>query len=94
VVQQGLWKGDQCYVKGCGFAIRKLAISILVLVAFTVGTGIIGGRVPGGFLPEEDQGYMFAGVQLPDAASCSDGGDGGPVEKIVMNTPASRSVWR
>jgi HAE1 family hydrophobic/amphiphilic exporter-1 len=62
-------KGTNGYVKGCGFAIRKLAISILVLVAFTVGTGIIGGRVPGGFLPEEDQGYMYAGVQLPDAAS-------------------------
>jgi len=35
----------------------------------TVGTGLIGGRVPGGFLPEEDQGYMYAGVQLPDAHS-------------------------
>lgn len=26
-------------------------------------------RLPGGFLPEEDQGYFFVNVQLPDAAS-------------------------
>ena len=81
-------KGTNGYVKGCGFAIRKLAISILVLVAFTVGTGIIGGRVPGGFLPEEDQGYMFAGVQLPDAASLQrTEATVAQLEKIVMNTP-------
>ncbi len=27
------------------------------------------GSVPGGFLPDEDQGYFFANVKLPDAAS-------------------------
>jgi HAE1 family hydrophobic/amphiphilic exporter-1 len=81
-------KGTNGYVKGCGFAIRKLAISILVLVAFTVGTGIIGGRVPGGFLPEEDQGYMYAGVQLPDAASLQrTEATMRELERIVMNTP-------
>jgi HAE1 family hydrophobic/amphiphilic exporter-1 len=26
-------------------------------------------RVPGGFLPDEDEGYFFANVQLPDASS-------------------------
>jgi len=81
-------KGTNGYVKGCGFAIRKLAISVLVLVAFTVGTGIVGGRVPGGFLPEEDQGYMFAGVQLPDASSLQrTEATITQMEKIVMNTP-------
>ena len=25
--------------------------------------------VPAGFLPDEDQGYVFAGIQLPDASS-------------------------
>jgi len=81
-------KGTNGYVKGCGFAIRKLAISILVLAAFTVGTGIIGGRVPGGFLPEEDQGFMYANAQLPDAASLQrTEAMVTQLEKIVMNTP-------
>ena len=32
-------------------------------------SGLIGIRLPGGFVPEEDQGYIFANVQLPLAAS-------------------------
>ena len=27
------------------------------------------GAVPGGFVPEEDEGYLLVNVQLPDAAS-------------------------
>jgi len=27
-------------------------------VLVTGATGLLGGRLPGGFLPEEDQGYM------------------------------------
>ena len=76
------------YVRVCGAAIRKLAISLLLLVAMTVGTGLIGGKVPGGFLPEEDQGYMFAGVQLPDAASLQRTEAAvSQMEKVIMATP-------
>ena len=31
--------------------------------------GVLGKSIPTSFLPDEDQGYVFAGVQLPDAAS-------------------------
>ncbi|HVP79001.1 MAG TPA: multidrug efflux RND transporter permease subunit [Thermodesulfobacteriota bacterium] len=76
------------YVRVCGVAIRKLAISLLLLVIMTVGTGLIGGKVPGGFLPEEDQGYMYAGVQLPDAASLQRTEAAvTQMEKIIMATP-------
>jgi len=76
------------YVRVCGGAIRKLVISLLLLVVMTVGTGLIGGRVPGGFLPEEDQGYMYAGVQLPDSASLQrTGATVSQMEKIIMATP-------
>ncbi len=76
------------YVRVCGVAIRKLVISLLLLVIMTVGTGLIGGKVPGGFLPEEDQGYMFAGVQLPDSASLQRTEAAvSQMEKIVMGTP-------
>jgi multidrug efflux pump len=76
------------YVRVCGAAIRKLAISLLLLVAMTVGTGLIGGKVPGGFLPEEDQGYLYAGVQLPDAASLQRTEAAvSQMEKIIMATP-------
>lgn len=76
------------YVKLCGWFIRKFAISLLLLVIMTAGIGAIGKRVPGGFLPEEDQGYLYAGVQLPDAASLqrTDAATR-ELEKIIMETP-------
>ena len=57
------------YVGVCRFAIHKTLLSLLFLVGVTVATGFFGRHVPTGFLPEEDQGYVFAGIQLPDAAS-------------------------
>ena len=81
-------KATNGYVRVCGVAIRKLAISLLLLVVMTVGTGLIGSKVPGGFLPEEDQGYMYAGVQLPDAASLQRTEAAvRQMEKIIMATP-------
>ncbi len=42
-------------------------------LAATVAAGALGGfsfsSMPKGFLPQEDQGYLFASVQLPEAAS-------------------------
>jgi HAE1 family hydrophobic/amphiphilic exporter-1 len=65
-----------------------LVISLLLLVVLTVGTGLIGGKVPGGFLPEEDQGYMYAGVQLPDSASLQRTEAAvSQMEKIILATP-------
>jgi HAE1 family hydrophobic/amphiphilic exporter-1 len=54
----------------------------------TGAIGVLGKRVPGGFLPEEDQGYLYAGVQLPDAASLQRTDDATrELEKIIMETP-------
>jgi HAE1 family hydrophobic/amphiphilic exporter-1 len=76
------------YVRLCGWFIRKFAISLLLLVIMTAGIGVIGKRVPSGFLPEEDQGYLYAGVQLPDAASLqrTDAATR-ELERIIMETP-------
>ena len=57
------------YLGLSGFLIRKAAIGVGLLVAFAALTLLVGRAVPGGFLTEEDQGYFFMNVQLPDAAS-------------------------
>ncbi len=57
------------YVGVCRFLIHKSLIAIILLVGFVLLTGMLGKRIPGSFLPEEDQGYFFAQVILPDAAS-------------------------
>jgi HAE1 family hydrophobic/amphiphilic exporter-1 len=51
--------------------IRKAVVGVLVLAGFVVVDGLIGKRLPSGFLPEEDYGYAFLNVQLPAAASLS-----------------------
>ena len=57
------------YVGICRIAVRKSLISLLFLVGMVAAAGLFGKTVASGFLPEEDQGYIYAGVQLPDAAS-------------------------
>ena len=57
------------YVGVCAGLIRKTVFSLAFLVVVAVAAGWFGKKLPGGFLPEEDQGYMFVQVQLPFAAS-------------------------
>jgi HAE1 family hydrophobic/amphiphilic exporter-1 len=57
------------YTGICGIAIRRTVISLALLVGVALIAGVFGKAIPSSFLPEEDQGYMFAGVQLPDASS-------------------------
>src|SRR5919204_2215681 len=57
------------YLDGSRLLIRKAAFAILLLLGAGAVSGLIGLRLPGGFVPEEDQGYIYANVQLPLAAS-------------------------
>jgi len=57
------------YVNWSRAAIRKAALSFALLAVLAVGAGFFGKRLPSGFLPEEDQGYVFLALQLPDASS-------------------------
>src|SRR5689334_3089259 len=57
------------YVDGSHFLIRKAVVGILLLAGFYLVDGLIGGKLPTSFLPEEDYGYFFMNVQLPAAAS-------------------------
>jgi HAE1 family hydrophobic/amphiphilic exporter-1 len=49
--------------------VRMVTVVMLIYVALVVFTGWSLARLPTGFVPEEDQGYLFVNVQLPDAAS-------------------------
>jgi HAE1 family hydrophobic/amphiphilic exporter-1 len=57
------------YVGGTAFAVRRAARTLLMLIVLTGAAGLLGWRLPTGFVPDEDQGYLFVNVQLPDAAS-------------------------
>jgi HAE1 family hydrophobic/amphiphilic exporter-1 len=49
--------------------IRKMVVSVGILLGFIALCALLGKRLPAGFLPNEDQGYFFVNVQLPDASS-------------------------
>ena len=57
------------YVRLSGALIRKSAVALVLLVGFGLAAGFFSSRVPSSFLPDEDQGYMFLHLQLPNAAS-------------------------
>jgi len=85
-------KATDGYVGLCGVAIRKSMISIGMLVIVSFVVVILGKGLPGSFLPEEDQGYQFAVVQLPNAASLQRTDDVvRKVEKIIAGTPGIQS---
>jgi HAE1 family hydrophobic/amphiphilic exporter-1 len=57
------------YTHLAGFFARKLIVSLIILVIIAVSAGSLLKKVPGGFVPEEDEGYFLMGALLPDAAS-------------------------
>ena len=76
------------YVGGCRLAIHKSAFALLLLAGVAVMAGLFGKSVATSFLPDEDQGYIYAGVQLPDAASAQRTSDVmRQVEEVLKNTP-------
>ena len=57
------------YVSTSGVLIHKSGLTMVVLAGIAILAVVLGGRLPTGFLPQEDQGYLFVAMQLPDAAS-------------------------
>ncbi|MCJ7557833.1 MAG: multidrug efflux RND transporter permease subunit [Gammaproteobacteria bacterium] len=52
-----------------GYFTHRPARAGILLAALTAALLLLFKMVPGGFVPEEDQGYILANIQLPDGAS-------------------------
>jgi HAE1 family hydrophobic/amphiphilic exporter-1 len=48
---------------------RRIAMGLVFMAILTGGLVFLGKLVPGGFMPNEDMGYLMVNIQLPDAAS-------------------------
>src|SRR6202035_5860663 len=59
----------ESFVHTSNVLIHKSAIAMVGLAIVAVLAFFLGSSLPGGFLPTEDQGYMFLALQLPDGAS-------------------------
>src|SRR5215475_9508129 len=81
-------KATDGYVGICRFLVHKSAFAMLLLVGAIVLAGLLGKSVATSFLPDEDQGYAFGGLQLPNTASLQRSDElVKQVEDILKNTP-------
>jgi len=61
--------GRNEYVNVCRSLIRKSSIALIVLAGCAAFCGWMGMKLPTGFLPEEDNGFLMLSLQLPNASS-------------------------
>jgi hydrophobic/amphiphilic exporter-1 (mainly G- bacteria), HAE1 family len=81
------------YIRVCHLLMRRGFLCILFLILVLLATGWLGGKIPQGFVPTEDQGYLYANLSLPESASlqrtdaaCKQ------VEDILRKTPGVQGV--
>ncbi len=83
---RGMDRTTDSYMSFTHVITRKIKRGVVFIVIMTVAAGIFGKMVPGGFIPEEDMGYFYVNVQLPDAASLQRSDEiTQKVEKILMD---------
>jgi HAE1 family hydrophobic/amphiphilic exporter-1 len=76
------------YVGWSGVLLKKTTVVVVLLLAFFVAAGFFGNRVPSSFLPDEDQGYAYVNLQLPNSASLERTSRAATqIENILANTP-------
>jgi multidrug efflux pump len=81
-------RATEAYGKTVGWFLRLSAVVLLVYVGLIVLTGFGFARVPGGFVPIQDKGYLVVNIQLPDSASLERTVEvTEAVEKIALETP-------
>ena len=80
--------GTNLYVRACHGLIRKSAFALAAIAVFAA-LGVLCGKVlPSSFLPDEDQGYLYINMQLPEASSLQATSDAArEVEAVLKNTP-------
>ena len=78
----------EVYGKTVGSCLRLSAIVLVVYVSLLAVTGLGMARIPSGFIPIQDKGYLIANVQLPDSASLERTVEAiAKVEDIALETP-------
>jgi len=81
------------YVRACGGLIHKGAVAMILLGLFTLAAVSFGEKLPTGFLPDEDQGYVFVNLQLPTAASLQrTDAAARDIEQLLLHTPGVQYV--
>jgi HAE1 family hydrophobic/amphiphilic exporter-1 len=86
-------RGTNTYVRLSGALLRKSGLAFVLLAGFAVAGVWIGGKVPTSFVPDEDQGFFYINVQLPNAASLARTEDVvAKIQQVAAATPGVEHV--
>jgi len=78
----------RAYGWSVGWLVRLTLIVLVVYGGLLGATGWLFGKVPKGFIPTQDQGYLLVNVQLPESASVQRTQEVmARMEKIALETP-------
>jgi len=81
------------YVRVAGALIRKSVIAFAVLIVCGILAGVFSAKLPSSFLPDEDQGYMYMNLQLPNASSLQrTEAAAHEIEALLAKTPGVEST--
>jgi HAE1 family hydrophobic/amphiphilic exporter-1 len=81
-------RATEGYGHWSGRLLQKSVLTLVLLVAAGAAGMFFAGRVPSSFLPDEDQGYLYVNMQLPNSASLGRTTDAAAqVEKILAGMP-------
>ena len=93
IFNRGFARATDRYVATSALLIRKWAVGIGLLLVLAAGAALFGSRLASGFLPDEDQGYLFGALQLPSSASLQRNSEAArQVENIIEKTPGVQNV--
>ncbi len=57
------------YTHGVGFFLKRSVLGLMVFGGMVLVTGLLWRNVPGGLVPDEDQGYFLSAAILPEGAT-------------------------
>jgi HAE1 family hydrophobic/amphiphilic exporter-1 len=81
------------YIRTSSLLIRRAWLSLLFLVALSGAAWFLGTKLPSSFLPEEDYGYVYVSLQLPNSSSLQrTSAAARKVEDAILNTPGIQGV--
>jgi HAE1 family hydrophobic/amphiphilic exporter-1 len=93
IFNRGFARATNRYVATSALLIRKWAVGIALLLVLAAGAALFGSRLASGFLPDEDQGYLFGALQLPSSASLQRNSEAArQIEDIIEKTPGVQNV--
>jgi HAE1 family hydrophobic/amphiphilic exporter-1 len=86
-------RATEGYVRWSAVLVQKTVVVVVMLLVFGLAGFFFADRIPSSFLPDEDQGYAYVNVQLPNGASLErTTAVSADVEKILINTPGVQQV--